>query len=182
MAASRNTGPWTLCALLAVWSGAVFAGDALDWLGPLRIGTSFREISQHVRLACQGAQERQSCTAPSEGAIFEGMPVQRIEAVFHGARFEQGRLVFGATHYPALLRALNERYGPGEDRSFLAIAGMAADFPAGVFIWRADAVSLVLEQYAGKIDRSSLTYGAHASMEGLIQKIRAHPRGARRNL
>jgi hypothetical protein len=173
---------WTLGTWLAAASAVVCATDALDWLGPQRIGASFREISPHVALACGGGRVRQACTASSPGEVFDGVPVQRFEAMFQDAQFAQGRMIFATTHYAALLRALNARHGPGEDRSFVAIAGMAADFPAGVFIWRSGAVSLVLEQYAGKIDRSSLTYGTHASMAGLMQKARAYPRGARRNL
>jgi hypothetical protein len=173
---------YILCALLAVVPRAVCAADAFDWLGPQRIGASLHEISLHVALACDGASGRQSCTAPSAGELFDAVPVQRIEATFQDARFEQARMMFATTRYYTLLHALHERYGPGEDRSFVAIAGMAAEFPAGLFIWRVGAVSLVLEQYAGKIDRASLTYGTQASMARLMQKVRAYPRGARRDL
>jgi hypothetical protein len=171
-----------MCALLAVVPRAAGAADASDWLGPQRIGASWQEISLHVALACDGARDRQACTAPSAGERFDAIPVQRIEATFQEARLEQARVLFATTRYDALLHALQERYGPGEDRSFVAIAGMAAEFPAGVFVWRVGAVSLVLEQYAGKIDRASLTYGTQASMAGLLQKVRAYPRGARRDL
>ena len=180
-AKSRHIALSASCALLATACALACAADVLDWLGPQRIGASLQEISLHGALECDGGPAGQTCSAQAPGEIFD-VPVRRIEASFQNARFAQGRMMFATTHYAPLLRALNERYGPGEDHSFVAIAGMAADFPAGVFIWRSGPISLVLEQYAGKIDRSSLTYGTHASMAGLMQKIRAYPRGARRDL
>jgi hypothetical protein len=182
MATVRNTGLRTLCALFLAAPGVVYPTQAVDWLGPERIGASFQEISVHVALTCGGESIRLACTASAPGEVFDGIPVQRIEAMFQDAQLARGRVMFADTHYEALLRALTGRYGPGEDRSFVANAGMAGYFPAGVFVWTSGAVNLVLEQYAGKIDRSSLTYGTHSSMAGLLQKIRAYPRGARRDL
>lgn len=181
MARLRRIAVALLCGLCAS-AGTARAAGAFDWLGPQRIGARLDEIAPHVALACGGAPARQACTAPAREEFFDAVPVQRIEAVFQDGQFVQGNVFLASARYPALLRTLQERYGPGEDRSFVAIAGMAAAFPAGVFIWRAGGVSVVLEQYAGKIDRARLAYGTHASMAGLIGKIRAFPRGARRDL
>jgi len=43
-------------------------------------------------------------------------------------------------------------------------------------------VSVVLEQYAGKIDRGALSYGSESAMVELVRKVTSYPRGARRDL
>jgi hypothetical protein len=58
----------------------------------------------------------------------------------------------------------------------------AAEFEAGVHLWAHNGISLVLEQFAGKIDRSLLTYGAAAPMADLMRSKTSYPRGAHRDL
>jgi len=43
-------------------------------------------------------------------------------------------------------------------------------------------VVVVLEQYAGKIDRTRLSYGSESAMAGLVRKVTSYPRGVRRDL
>jgi hypothetical protein len=59
---------------------------------------------------------------------------------------------------------------------------MAGDFEAGVQLWSSGDVALVLEQYAGKIDRAALTYGDAEAMAPLLARKRAYPPGAWRDL
>ena len=172
-----------VAALLASAPGQAHAADAWELLGPARIGASFDGVSQNVTLACGKEAARRVCTASSQAPIvFAGLPVARIEAVFDDSRLEQVKVTLGNQHYEDLFRVLTTRYGEGEDRSFLARAGMAGDFVAGVYIWRTAALSLVLEEYAGKIDRSALTYGTDSSMAALLRKTNSYPRGAHRDL
>jgi hypothetical protein len=73
--------------------------------------------------------------------------------------------------------------GASDDRSFRARGGMAAaEFEAGVHLWKQDGVSTVLEQFAGKIDRSVLTYGSADALADLVRSKTAYPRGAHRDL
>ena len=57
-----------------------------------------------------------------------------------------------------------------------------AEFEAGVHLWAHDGMSLVLEQFAGKIDRSVLAYGTAAAMADLVRSKTSYPRGVRRDL
>jgi hypothetical protein len=169
--------------LIASAPGQASAADTWEGVGPARIGSDFEEISRHVALKCDAHDARKVCTVSAPGAIlFDGLPVARIEAVFQESVLERVNISLATIQYEAMHRVLNAHFGPGEDRSFLAIAGMAAEFVAGVFVWRAGTTSLVLEQYAGKIDRSALSYGTDMSMDDLVRKAHAYPRGARRDL
>lgn len=169
--------------LFASAAGQAQGADAWESLGPARIGASFDEVSQSAALACSKEAARRVCTAPSQAPIvFAGLPVARIEAVFDDSRLEQVKITLGNEQYEDLFRVLTARYGEGEDHSFLASAGMAGTFAAGVYVWRTAALSLVLEQYAGKIDRSALTYGSEPSMAERVRKANSYPPGARRDL
>lgn len=178
--------PWAVLLIAAQLASAAATAPAVDvWesLGPERLGASFNEVSQRVALSCGGEAARQSCSVSSPAAlVFSGVQITRSEPVFGNFRLEQVKVTLGAKQYGDLLRALDARYGAGEDRSFVAIAGMAADFAAGVFVWHTGASTLVLEQYAGKIDRSVLTYGTDSSMTELVRKTNSYARGARRDL
>jgi hypothetical protein len=172
-----------IATLLASASGLARAADVWESVGPARIGASFDEVSRIASLACSGEAAHRVCTALStEPVVFAGVPALRIEAVFEDSRLALVKVTFGIKQYANLFRVLTARYGEGEDRSFVAIAGMGGDFVAGVFIWHASAASVVLEQYAGKIDRSALTYGSESSMADLIRKANSYPRGAHRDL
>ena len=86
-------------------------------------------------------------------------------------------------HYAVLLAFLGTQFGASDDRTFRARGGMGAvEFEAGVHLWEHDGVSLVLEQFARKIDRSALTYGSAAAMADLVRSKTSYPRGARRDL
>ena len=169
--------------LLAPALAQAQALDAWEPVGPARIGASFDEVSRDAPLACSEEGSRRFCTLSAQATIvFAGVPVTRIEALFEGSRLERVKVVLGVRQYQDLLRVLTAHYGEGEDRSFLAIAGMGVDFMAGVYVWHTATSSLVLEQYAGKIDRSALTYGSAPAMADLVGKSNAYPRGARRDL
>ena len=113
---------------------------------------------------------------------FAGLRVDTIELVFEGARLTKVIVMLSDQYYEALLRQLADRFGPGEDRSFRARAGMSGELMAGVYLWRIDAVRLVLEQFAGKIDRSSLVYGTDAALADLVREKTSYPPGTRRDL
>jgi hypothetical protein len=169
--------------LLASASGLACGADVWESLGPARIGAGFGEASQIAALTCSGEAARRICTvSPPEPIVFAGVPAVRIEAVFEDSRLELVKVIFGLKQYANLLHVLTARYAEGEDHSFVAIAGMSGDFVAGVYVWHTAAASLVLEQYAGKIERSALTYGSESSMAGLIRKANSYARGARRDL
>jgi hypothetical protein len=148
---------------------------------PAHIGAGFDDISQRAELKCDA--ERRLCAFSSVGArLFAGVPVTRIEAAFQDSRLQQVNVTLDTLQFQALHHALTARYGAGEDCSFLAIAGMAAEFTARVFVWRLGTVNIVLEEYAGKIDRSALTFGSEATMADMLRKVHSYPRGARRDL
>ena len=110
------------------------------------------------------------------------MRARSVEAVFVDARLSKVTVSFSVAEYEALLSLLTDRFGAGEDRSYLARAGMAGEFAAGVYLWRKAGVVVVLEQYAGKIDRTTLTYGSEPAMAKAVRKATSYPRGARRDL
>ena len=169
--------------LLASAAGQARAADAWESLGPAHIGASFDEVSRNTALDCKREAAPRVCTVSSPAPVaFAGVAATGIEATFDDFQLQQIRVSLGVGQYEQLLRVLTERSGEGEDHGFVAIAGMSGDFAAGVFVWRTPALSLVLEQYAGKIDRSALTYGTESSMAGLLGKVNAYARGARRDL
>jgi hypothetical protein len=177
---------WRILLVVALLASAAASAKAVDiWesLGPGHLGASFNEVSQQVALVCGGEAARQSCKVSLPAPLaFSGVQVTRTEAVFSNFMLEQVKVTLETKQYSDLLHALDTRYGAGEDRSFVAIAGMAADFVAGVFVWRTGSSTLVLEQYAGKIDHSVLTYGTNSSMTELVRKTYSYTRGARRDL
>jgi hypothetical protein len=169
--------------LLATTAVQARGADAWESLGPARIGAGFDEVSRSIALTCKKETARQTCAVSLRAPIaFAGVPATSIEASFDDGRLQRIRVSLAVGQYEELLRILTARYGEGEDHGFVAIAGMSGDFTAGVFVWRTAALSLVLEQYAGKIDRCALTYGSESSMAGLVRKVNAYARGARRDL
>jgi hypothetical protein len=129
---------------------------------------------------CEPREAPRRCLLPN--ALFAGVPVTAIEAAFDADRLVQVTVRFDNRHYPALLATLRERWGEPEDRSYRARAGMAGEFKAGVKLWVRNTVPAVLEQYAGKIERGALVFGAPAVMERLIADKRTYPAGSARDL
>ncbi len=181
---ARPCARFALCGawVLAVVAGPAQGADAWHALGPERIGARFEDISRAVPLQCRDEGATRVCTVTLSPAVFDEVPAMRIEAVFDAGHLHQVRVLLDIEHYEPVLRSHAARYGTGEDRSFQAIAGMGGEFTAGVTVWREAAVNLVLEQYAGKIDRSLLTYGSAQAMDKLLRKTGSYPRGARRDL
>lgn len=173
---------WLLAALVWLLAWPACAGDLWERLGPARIGATRTQFAGPM--ACSGVEQEQVCAVSvGAGETFAGVPVKAVEL-----RFTQGLLVRAAVtlserYYAALLSFLGTQLGASDDRSFRARGGMGAvEFEAGVHLWEHDGVSLVLEQFAGKIDRSALTYGSAAAMAGLVRSKTSYPRGARRDL
>jgi len=184
----RMIEAWVISALLVFAATGSLAGQGQDgdaWvtLGPAQIGASFDEISTQIALTCSGEGAHKVCAAARGTTVFFGkLPVARIEALFDNVRLVKVTVSLSEQHYDNLLRFLIDHYSQGEDRSFLARAGMAGEFVAGLHVWRQDGVSLVFEQYAGKIDRCALSYGSEKAMADLVRKATSYPRGARRDL
>ena len=179
---------FVLCALLAFALPAASvvqdrAADAWEALGPTHLGHRFDEVSNDIALTCDGGTERKVCaTDPSAMVTFGGMPVRNIQAVFDDAHLSKVTVSFSDVQYQTLLRFLTDRFGDGEDHSYLARAGMAGEFSAGVYLWHHAGASIVLEQYAGRIDRTALSYGTESAMAQVVRKVTSYPRGARRDL
>jgi hypothetical protein len=177
-----------LCALLVFTLSAPGtaqdrAADAWEALGPAQIGGALDRIASNAKLICNDDGTRQVCaTTPNVAPTFGGVPARNIEAVFVETRLAKVTVSFNVAEYEALLSLLTDRFGIGDDRSYLARAGMAGEFAAGVYLWRKAGVTVVLEQYAGKIDRTTLSYGSEAALAGLVRKVTSYPRGARRDL
>jgi hypothetical protein len=158
-------------------------GDAWETLGPTQIGGAFDQIANNAALTCNDDAAQQVCASvPAAPVTFGGVRSRNIEAVFVDGRLSKVTVSFSVAEYEALLSLLTDRFGAGEDRSYLARAGMAGEFTAGVYLWRTAGVILVLEQYAGKIDRTTLTYGSEPAMAKAVRKATSYPRGARRDL
>jgi len=159
------------------------AADAWEALGPMRIGGAFDQIASNAALTCNDdAAQRVCASVPAAPVTFGGVRARNIEAVFVDARLSKVTISFSVAEYEALLSLLTDRFGDGEDRSYLARAGMAGEFTAGVYLWRMAGAIVVLEQYAGKIDRTMLTYGSEPAMAKAVRKVTSYPRGARRDL
>jgi hypothetical protein len=158
------------------------AADLWDALGPARIGASKAEITEQLPLNCEASGLAQRCTPVGNSGNFDAVAANTIELTFEDARLTKVSVTFGEQYYEALLRRLVARFGPGEDRSFRARAGMGGEFIAGVYLWGVEGIRLVLEQFAGKIDRSALVYGTDEAMADLVREKTAHPAGARHDL
>jgi hypothetical protein len=160
------------------------AADLWDQLGPAKIGAARAEIAAPMTCGPAGDGHGQVCTAsPGTGVTFAGLPVRAVELRFAEERLVRVAVKLSEQHYRALLTFLGTQFGASDDRSFRARGGMAmAEFEAGVHLWEHAGVSLVLEQFAGKIDRSVLTYGSAAAMADLVRSKTSYPRGARRDL
>jgi hypothetical protein len=170
-----------LAALLWLLSGTVDAADLWDELGPAHIAANREDIAKQVPLACVPAPAPRVCTTGA-GSEFAGLPVVRLELHFAKERLTRVTVIFSEQHYRTMLDFLAARFGASDDRSFRARGGMAAEFEAGVHLWEHEGVSIVLEQFAGKIDRSALSYGSDAAMAELVRSKTSYPRGARRDL
>jgi hypothetical protein len=154
--------------------------DAWDALGPSRIGEQEERILDAVGLQCREEAALRVCAA--DAARFAGVPVTRIEARFRAGTLASVSVHLAEAHYAALLGALRTRLGEPEDRSYRARAGMAGEFEAGVKLWTRDDAAVVLEQFAGRITRSGLTFGDAASMAPVLDEKRSYPPGAARDL
>jgi len=158
------------------------AADIWDALGPARIGASKAEVTEQLPLSCDASGLAQRCTPAGISGNFDGVAATAIELTFEDARLTKVSVTFSDQYYEALLRQLVARFGTGEDHSFRARAGMGGEFIAGVYLWSLDGIRLVLEQFAGKIDRSALVYGTDEAMADLVREKTAYPPGARRDL
>jgi hypothetical protein len=175
----RSTVHFAMLSLLAMPAAGADA-DAWDTLGPSRIGEQEEKIVGAVGLQCREEAASRVCTA--DAARFAGVPVTRIEARFRAGALASVSVHLGEVHYAALLGALHVRLGESEDRSYRARAGMAGEFDAGVKLWTLDHAAVVLEQFAGRITRSGLTFGDAASMASMLEEKRSYPPGAWRDL
>jgi len=173
---------WLLPVLLWLLAGPACAGDLWERLGPARIGAPRAEFAGPM--VCS-ADEREHVCVVSAGAgeTFAGVPVKAVELRFSEELLVRAAVTLSERYYAALLSFLGTQFGPSDDRTFRARGGMAAaEFEAGVHLWKQAGVSLVLEQFAGKIDRSVLTYGTAAAMADLVRSKTSYPRGAHRDL
>jgi len=173
LAALAWTLPWPAC-----------AADLWDRLGPARIGATRAEIGSEIRMACRSADRDDVCVVSAgAGKILAGVPVSAVELRFSHDRLVWAAVTLSERYYTPLLAFLAAQFGASDDRSYRARGGMGAmEFEAGVHLWEHEGVSLVLEQFAGKVDRSALTYGNAAAMADLVRSKTAYPRGARRDL
>jgi hypothetical protein len=170
-----------LLAALVLARAAVAGGEDLwDRLGPARIGAAHAQIAESVAMQCTDAAPEKTCLVPA--GRFGGVPVDRVEARFRDQRLERVVVRFGEPRYRAMLATLQARLGEAEDRSFRARAGMAGEFAAGVKLWELPAAAVVLEQFAGKIDRSTVSFGTIDAMQALLQQKRSYPPGSARDL
>lgn len=169
--------PWLL-----TWTAS--AADLWDQLGPAKLGAAQAQIVEQIPMACSAGADGQVCTTTAgTGQTFAGLPIRAAELRFAEERLARVAVKLSEQSYRSLLAFLSAQFGPAEDRSFRARGGMAAaEFEAGVHLWEHDGVSLVLEQFAGKIDRSVLTYGSPGAMADLVRSKTSYPRGARRDL
>ena len=135
-------------------------------------------------MTCSAVGQEEVCTlSAGAGATFAGVPVRVVELRFLHEQLARVAVSVSERYYSALLSFLGGQFGASDDRTFQARGGMAAaEFEAGVHLWKHDAVSLVLEQFAGKIDRSMLTYGSVPAMADLVHSKTSYPRGAHRDL
>jgi hypothetical protein len=171
-----------LAALLWLLAGGACAADLWDRIGPTRIGATREELA--LPMACRAVEKEQVCAlGTGAGETFAGASVRGVELQFVQEQLARVAVTFSERYYSALLSFLGVRLGASDDRTFHARGGMAAaEFEAGVHLWKHDGVSLVLEQFAGKIDRSMLTYGSAPAMAELVRSKTSYPRGAHRDL
>jgi hypothetical protein len=171
-----------LCASASAAQDA--ARDAWERIGPAQINAERATLAALLPAGCGSGVALCTLATGARGAVevFAGVPVRRAELRFEGERLAAVSLHFSEEHYPALLQVLRQRYGEGEDRGYQARAGMAGELKVEVFIWTSGELAIVLEQYAGKIDRSGLVYGTQAALSELLRLKRALPPGARRDL
>jgi hypothetical protein len=116
------------------------------------------------------------------GGRFMDVPVLGVEATLRAERLVRVVMRLEHVYYPALRTRLRSRLGVPEDRSFRARAGMAGEFEAKVELWESADFAAILEEYAGKIDRGSLTFGDREAMQAALAACRAYPPGALRDL
>lgn len=169
-----------LLALALAWSAAAPAQERWEELGPRRVGTPAEQLEALQGARCTGDGPQRTCLLA--GGVFLGVPVRGVEALLRDGSLAQVVVRFDSTHYAALLEALRARLGEPEDRSYRARAGMAGEFEAGVGLWEQGTAGVILEEYAGKIDRGALTFGDAQAMRAALARERAFPPGARRDL
>ena len=173
---------WLLAALLLALAWPACAGDLWERLGPARIGATRAQVAGPM--TCSAAEQEQVCAVSvGAGETFARVPVRAMELRFRQDLLVRAAVTLSERYYAPLLSFLGTQFGASDDRSFRARGGMGAvEFEAGVHLWEHDGVSLVLEQFAGKIDRAALTYGSAAAMADLVRSKTSYPRGARRDL
>jgi hypothetical protein len=144
-------------------------------------------VLEGAELKCQAdktaAQDVRLCE-PIPGALdrLAGVPVTSVSARFESARLQRVTVLFNETSFAKLAPQLKSRFGAAKDWTVSIHAGMNASFKNQILLWEGERWTAVLQQYDGKINRSSLTYGTPSAMAELVQRIKATPPGASRDL
>jgi len=138
-----------------------------------------------MQFDCAEPSTRERCGMRAPPALPGGVLPQSLDVLFRGQALAQVRGLFAEKHHAAMLERLRAALGTPEDRSFRIRAGMAGTFEAGVHVWHVERAAgswfLVLEQYAGKIDRSALTWGDAQAMDTLLERVRRPGQGGARD-
>ena len=168
-----------LAALVWLLADGACAADLWDRIGPARIGAETAQLD--VPMTCD--EHRRCALNAVAGETFAGVAVRAVELQFVHGQLARVAVTLSERYYSMLFSFLSAQLGASDDHTFRARGGMAAaEFEAGVHLWKHDGVSLVLEQFAGKIDRSLLSYGSASAMADLVRSKTSYPRGAHRDL
>jgi hypothetical protein len=170
-----------------LFSAPVAAGVApLEGFDPLVPGAARVGLEARMQFDCATQSRDQRCRVPAPPALPDGVAPKALEVLFRDQALAQVQGLFDEKHHAGMLARLRAALGPPEDRSFRTRAGMAGAFEAGVHVWSLESATgnwfVVLEQYAGKIDRSALTWGDEPAMRSLLERVRRPGRGEARDL
>jgi hypothetical protein len=156
----------------------------LEGFDPLLPGASRAGLEARMQFDCAAQSRDQRCRVPAPPALPGGVAPKALEVLFRDRALAQVQGVFDERHHAGVLARLRAALGTPEDRSFRTRAGMAGVFEAGVHVWTLESAAgnwfVVLEQYAGKIDRSALTWGDEPAMHSLLERVRRSGRGEAR--
>jgi hypothetical protein len=165
-------------------SGSGLAADGWEVFGAEQLGLSRDQLMAQIALECEPAQAAsglQTCKpAPEALRSLAGVPAQQVELKFREGQLEKVSARLNEANFEALEQYLAQRYGPGEDRSYRFRSGMGAELTNRVLLWRTERFALVIQQFAGKIDRSSLSCGTHEAMAEIVREKTSYQPGSRR--
>ncbi|MEW6676353.1 MAG: hypothetical protein AB1421_00395 [Pseudomonadota bacterium] len=138
------------------------------------IGTSSLTITQDPRFDCREVHaptaDQVCALRPKEQETIVGVRVSSLYYFYDRARLTGITLSLPETHFAAVARALEEKYGPPQVKAEKIRNLKGSDFENRTLTWRQGDVRLEAQRYVGRLDQSMIRLSDEAAAERIRQR------------